>query len=105
MRGIQIEKDVPQSTDADWEKIMNTNARGIFLTSRAFIPLMIKNGGGAIAEDLANRTLRGISNGFESSPTLLSNKVSKKLETPNNFSGMVSSTEPLPRFAGMKRLG
>ncbi|MBS71619.1 MAG: hypothetical protein CMO20_01515 [Thermoplasmata archaeon] len=69
------------------------------------LELLTKNGGGAIAEDLANRTLRGISNGFESSPTLLSNKVSKKLETPNNFSGMVSSTEPLPRFAGMKRLG
>ncbi len=46
--GIQIEKTITETTDKDWEKIINTNARGIFLTSRAFIPLMIKNGGGAI---------------------------------------------------------
>jgi hypothetical protein len=30
---------------------------------------------------------------------------SKKLNTPEDFNGMVASNEPAPRFAGMQRLG
>ena len=69
------------------------------------LQLLTVNGGGEIAEDLANRTLRGISNSSESSPMSLSGESSKKLDSPNNFSGMIASTEPSPRFAGMRRLG
>ena len=69
------------------------------------LQLLTVNGGGQIAEDLANRTLRGISNSSESSPMSLSGESSKKLDAPNNFSGMIASTEPSPRFAGMRRLG
>mgnify|MGYP001213670320 CR=1 FL=1 len=69
------------------------------------LQLLTVNGGGQIAEDLANRTLRGISNGTESTPISLSGKSTKKLDAPNSFSGMVASTEPAPRFAGMRRLG
>ncbi|MDP6325757.1 MAG: hypothetical protein QGI36_01530, partial [Candidatus Thalassarchaeaceae archaeon] len=71
----------------------------------ARLQLLTMNGGGEIAEDLANRTLRGISSSAESGPLCLSGQATKKLDTPNNFSGMVASTEPAPRFAGMKRLG
>lgn len=38
--GVQIEKTVVDSTDADWEAVMDVNAKGVFLTCRAFIPVM-----------------------------------------------------------------
>lgn len=44
--GVQIEKTVLDTTDEDWETLMGVNARGVFLTCRAFIPIM--EAGGAI---------------------------------------------------------
>lgn len=38
--GIQVEKTVTESTDADWDLVMGTNARGLFNMCRAFIPKM-----------------------------------------------------------------
>lgn len=38
--GVQVEKTVVDSTDDDWETVMGANARGVFNTCRAFIPLM-----------------------------------------------------------------
>jgi len=67
--------------------------------------LLTTNGGGAIADDLANRTLRGISSSSRSEGFTLSGMESKKLNAPENFNGMVASNEPAPRFAGMQRLG
>lgn len=43
--GVQVERTVTDSTDADWDAVMGVNARGVFNTCRAFIPLM---GSGAI---------------------------------------------------------
>lgn len=42
--GIQIEKAVTETTDEDWEALMGVNARGVFLTCRAFIPVMDEGG-------------------------------------------------------------
>ena len=42
--GIQVEKTVPDSTDADWDLVMGTNARGVFNLCRAFIPRMAEGG-------------------------------------------------------------
>jgi len=72
---------------------------------QARLRLLTTNGGGAIADDLANRTLRGISSSSKSEGFTLSGMESKKLNTPENFNGMVASNEPAPRFAGMQRLG
>lgn len=72
---------------------------------QARLRLLTTNGGGAIADDLANRTLRGISSSSRSEGFTLSGMESKKLNTPQNFDGMVASNEPAPRFAGMQRLG
>ena len=72
---------------------------------QARLRLLTTNGGGAIADDLANRTLRGISSSSKSEGFTLSGMESKKLNTPQNFNGMVASNEPAPRFAGMQRLG
>lgn len=38
--GIQIEKSVVDSSEADWDSLMGVNAKGVFLTCRAFIPVM-----------------------------------------------------------------
>lgn len=44
--GVQVEKTVVDSTDADWDLVMEANARGVFNMCRAFIPYM--NAGGSI---------------------------------------------------------
>ncbi len=38
--GVQVEKTVADSTDADWDLVMGANARGVFNCCRAFIPAM-----------------------------------------------------------------
>lgn len=42
--GVQVEKTVVDSTDADWDLVMNSNAKGTFNTCRAFIPWMPQGG-------------------------------------------------------------
>lgn len=42
--GVQVEKTVPDSTDADWEAVIGTNCRGVFNLCRAFIPRMAQGG-------------------------------------------------------------
>lgn len=42
--GVQVEKTVPDSTDADWDLVMGINAKGVFNTCRAFIPQMSQGG-------------------------------------------------------------
>jgi meso-butanediol dehydrogenase/(S,S)-butanediol dehydrogenase/diacetyl reductase len=44
--GAQRERNIVDSTDDDWELVMGTNARGVYLCSREFIPMMA--GGGVI---------------------------------------------------------
>ncbi len=42
--GVQVEKTVADSTDADWDFVMGVNARGVFNTCRAFLPAMPSGG-------------------------------------------------------------
>ncbi len=42
--GVQVEKTVPDSSDADWDQVMGVNARGVFNTCRAVIPSMPRGG-------------------------------------------------------------
>jgi len=44
--GVQVEKTVVDSSDADWELVMGVNAKGVFNVCRALIPTM--NTGGSI---------------------------------------------------------
>jgi len=39
--GVQIEKILLDTSDEDWEVLMGANAKGVFLTCRAFIPVML----------------------------------------------------------------
>ena len=45
--GVQVEKTVVDTTDADWDLVMDTNAKGVFNVCRAFIPQM-RDGGSII---------------------------------------------------------
>ncbi|MDJ0779997.1 MAG: SDR family oxidoreductase [Gammaproteobacteria bacterium] len=42
--GVQIEKTIVDTTDADWDLLMGVNARGVFLLCRALIPIMYDGG-------------------------------------------------------------
>ena len=42
--GVQIEKTVTDTNDNDWDSVMGTNAKGVFLMCRALIPRMSEGG-------------------------------------------------------------
>lgn len=42
--GVQVEKTVADSTDADWELVVGANCKGVFNMCRAVIPVMPKGG-------------------------------------------------------------
>ncbi len=42
--GVQIEKTVVETTDADWDLLMGINARGVFMLCRDCIPIMAQGG-------------------------------------------------------------
>ena len=46
--GIQVEREIVDTTDDDWERLVGTNCRGVFHMCRAFIPRMLETGGGVI---------------------------------------------------------
>ena len=59
--GVQLEKTVTETTDADWDNLMGTNAKGVFMSCRAFIPLMGEGGSiiniGSISGKVADPSL------------------------------------------------
>ena len=59
--GVQVEKTTTQSSDDDWDLVMGTNAKGVFLMCRAFIPIMTKGGSiinlGSISGKLADPSM------------------------------------------------
>ncbi|MEM7498361.1 MAG: SDR family oxidoreductase [Pseudomonadota bacterium] len=46
--GIQVEKTVIDSSDADWDAVIGINCRGVFNTCRAFLPDMAETGGAIV---------------------------------------------------------
>jgi NAD(P)-dependent dehydrogenase (short-subunit alcohol dehydrogenase family) len=46
--GIQFGKTVEETTEKEWECLMEVNLKGVFLSCRAAIPAMRKRGGGSI---------------------------------------------------------
>jgi len=43
--GVQVEKAVTESTDADWDLVIGVNCRGVFNCARAVLPTMAEHGG------------------------------------------------------------
>ena len=46
--GILIRANIEDTTEEDWDRIMDINAKGVFLGTRAAIPAMRDSGGGSI---------------------------------------------------------
>ena len=46
--GITLEKPLHEYTSAEWDNVVNTNLRGVFLAMKYEIPYMLANGGGNI---------------------------------------------------------
>src|SRR6266852_4757824 len=46
--GIAIAATVLDTSDQDWNRVINTNLTGPFLLTRAIVPLMLDTGGGVI---------------------------------------------------------
>lgn len=46
--GVQLEKSVLDTDDADWDEVMGINARGTFNMCRAVLPGMLRNAGSII---------------------------------------------------------
>lgn len=46
--GVQVEKTVADSSDDDWDLVMNVNCRGVFNMCRAVLPQMTKHGGNIV---------------------------------------------------------
>ena len=59
VRGAGLVEDV---TEQEWDRVMNINAKGTFLGSRAAIPVMRRNGGGSIVNISSQLGLVGVDN-------------------------------------------
>jgi NAD(P)-dependent dehydrogenase (short-subunit alcohol dehydrogenase family) len=46
--GIELAKKVTDTGEAEWDRLMNVNLKGVFLCSKVAIPVMQRNGGGVI---------------------------------------------------------
>jgi hypothetical protein len=46
--GITLEKPLHEYTSAEWDDVLSTNLRGVFLSMKYEIPYMLANGGGNI---------------------------------------------------------
>lgn len=60
--GVQVEKSVLDSTDADWDLVVGVNCRGVFNMTRAVLPELSGRGGviiniGSISGDLADPSM------------------------------------------------
>lgn len=60
--GVEQNRPVVETTEEEWDKIVDTNLKGAFLTSKYAFPFLIKNGSGAvvnIASQLGETALPG----------------------------------------------
>ncbi|MXN17955.1 SDR family oxidoreductase [Pseudooceanicola sp. GBMRC 2024] len=58
--GFGIRADVVGTAEADWDALMAVNVKGVFLFSRAAIPVMAGQGGGVIVNTASNAALVAI---------------------------------------------
>ncbi len=57
--GILVEGTVDQVSEADWDRIMAINVKGVFLMCKEVIPLMLSNGRGTIVNNASCSGLVG----------------------------------------------
>ena len=59
--GIAFARTVPDTTLEEWDRLVNVNLKGVFLCSRAVIPIMQQQGGGVIVNVASEQGLVGAS--------------------------------------------
>lgn len=52
--GVVLVKQIPETTEAEWDKILDTNFKAAFLLSKLVIPSMQSRGGGSIVNISSN---------------------------------------------------
>ena len=57
--GILVEGSVEQVSEEDWDRIMSINVKGVFLMCKEVVPLMLRQGGGAIVNNASCSGLVG----------------------------------------------
>jgi NAD(P)-dependent dehydrogenase (short-subunit alcohol dehydrogenase family) len=60
--GIELQKPLILTSETEWEDVLNTNLKGIFLCSKHIIMHMIQNGGGSIINTSSVAGLAGMPN-------------------------------------------
>ena len=76
--GVSARGSVEETTVADWDRVMDINAKGVFLGTRSAIPEMRKAGGGSIVNISSQLGLVGMN---ESSPQYQASKGAVRLFT------------------------
>jgi NAD(P)-dependent dehydrogenase (short-subunit alcohol dehydrogenase family) len=56
--GMQVVGGPLEVSEADWDKLMAVNVKSMYLTCRAVIPLMLKQGGGSIINNSSTAGIR-----------------------------------------------
>lgn len=57
--GIAIRKNFEDTTEKEWDEVMNTNLKGPFFCCKHIIPLMVKKGGGSVINISSHVSLIG----------------------------------------------
>ena len=57
--GIEVQGTVTETTDQEWQRVLDVNLRGAFLSCRHAVPEMLKRGGGAIVNNASINGIRG----------------------------------------------
>jgi meso-butanediol dehydrogenase/(S,S)-butanediol dehydrogenase/diacetyl reductase len=61
--GVQIAGDLFEATEADWERVIGVNLKGIAYSSKAVLPAMVEQGSGAIVMISSINALVGVARG------------------------------------------
>lgn len=60
--GIEVVKNAPDTTEAEWDRVMGVNLKGVFLCSKAAVAAMRLSGGGVIVNVASELGLVGAAN-------------------------------------------
>lgn len=60
--GIELLKPLSETSEEEWDRVLDTNLKGVFLTSKHAVPEMLKRRGGAIVNIASQLGLVGLEN-------------------------------------------
>ncbi len=58
--GINLKATVTDTSEQDWDRVMEVNVKGVYLTCRFVIPEMMRNGGGCIINTASAAAIVGL---------------------------------------------